>query len=329
MKSLREKILSLPDDAIVIAGHGPATTIGDEARGNSVLKAWRVRAQGSSRSAQAPELVPERERAGRGAGEGLVLARCPARAAASGAGFGLGFGFGGGAAGGGPAAHSRQRCRACPRQPSPSRPRHVLRVVGGGVTRRRAHVDAGTAGAPASGVVAGVALTVFAGVLFVAAACRHHRRRSTASIVDEHAAAREEHPAAGRPTIGPIGLFSGLADRRAPTGWAGGGGTERAGDCCELGGGTERAGAAAGAPSARWPRAESGVEVAALFDITIMSPLCSLPGAELATGTPFLSSLALFAMAKAGCSRSLPSSRRPRQAPPRGARRPVSSSSAL
>lgn len=37
MKSLREKILALPDDAIVIAGHGPATTIGDERSGNPFL----------------------------------------------------------------------------------------------------------------------------------------------------------------------------------------------------------------------------------------------------------------------------------------------------
>jgi glyoxylase-like metal-dependent hydrolase (beta-lactamase superfamily II) len=38
MKSLKEKILALPDDAIVIAGHGPATTIGDERRGNPFLR---------------------------------------------------------------------------------------------------------------------------------------------------------------------------------------------------------------------------------------------------------------------------------------------------
>lgn len=38
MKSLREKILALPDDAIVIAGHGPATTIGDERAANPFLR---------------------------------------------------------------------------------------------------------------------------------------------------------------------------------------------------------------------------------------------------------------------------------------------------
>jgi glyoxylase-like metal-dependent hydrolase (beta-lactamase superfamily II) len=38
MKSLREKILALPDDAIVIAGHGPETTIGDERASNPFLR---------------------------------------------------------------------------------------------------------------------------------------------------------------------------------------------------------------------------------------------------------------------------------------------------
>jgi glyoxylase-like metal-dependent hydrolase (beta-lactamase superfamily II) len=38
MKSLREKILALPDDALVIAGHGPNSTIGDERAGNPFLR---------------------------------------------------------------------------------------------------------------------------------------------------------------------------------------------------------------------------------------------------------------------------------------------------
>lgn len=38
MKSLREKILALPDDAIVVAGHGPTTTIGAERAGNPFLQ---------------------------------------------------------------------------------------------------------------------------------------------------------------------------------------------------------------------------------------------------------------------------------------------------
>lgn len=38
MKSLREKVLALPDDAIVIAGHGPNTTIGDERASNPHLR---------------------------------------------------------------------------------------------------------------------------------------------------------------------------------------------------------------------------------------------------------------------------------------------------
>jgi hydroxyacylglutathione hydrolase len=37
MKSLREKILTLPDDAIVVPGHGPETTIGDERAKNPFL----------------------------------------------------------------------------------------------------------------------------------------------------------------------------------------------------------------------------------------------------------------------------------------------------
>ena len=38
MKSLREKILALPDDAIVVAGHGANTTIGDERARNPHLR---------------------------------------------------------------------------------------------------------------------------------------------------------------------------------------------------------------------------------------------------------------------------------------------------
>jgi len=38
MRSLREKILTLPDDAVVVAGHGPETTIGDERAKNPFLR---------------------------------------------------------------------------------------------------------------------------------------------------------------------------------------------------------------------------------------------------------------------------------------------------
>lgn len=38
LRSLREKILTLPDDAIVIPGHGPETTIGDERAKNPFLR---------------------------------------------------------------------------------------------------------------------------------------------------------------------------------------------------------------------------------------------------------------------------------------------------
>jgi glyoxylase-like metal-dependent hydrolase (beta-lactamase superfamily II) len=37
-RSLREKILALPDDAVVVAGHGPETTIGEERRANPFLR---------------------------------------------------------------------------------------------------------------------------------------------------------------------------------------------------------------------------------------------------------------------------------------------------
>jgi glyoxylase-like metal-dependent hydrolase (beta-lactamase superfamily II) len=37
MSSIREKLLPLPDETAVLSGHGPATTIGDERRGNPFL----------------------------------------------------------------------------------------------------------------------------------------------------------------------------------------------------------------------------------------------------------------------------------------------------
>ena len=39
MRSLRERLLTLPDDLAVVAGHGPGTTIGDERRKNPFLRA--------------------------------------------------------------------------------------------------------------------------------------------------------------------------------------------------------------------------------------------------------------------------------------------------
>jgi hydroxyacylglutathione hydrolase len=38
MKSIREKLMVLPDETIVYPGHGPSTTIGDERRGNPFLQ---------------------------------------------------------------------------------------------------------------------------------------------------------------------------------------------------------------------------------------------------------------------------------------------------
>lgn len=38
MKSIREKLMVLPDETIVYPGHGPSTSIGDERRGNPFLQ---------------------------------------------------------------------------------------------------------------------------------------------------------------------------------------------------------------------------------------------------------------------------------------------------
>ena len=38
LRSIRGKLLSLPDDARVVTGHGPATTIGDERARNPYLR---------------------------------------------------------------------------------------------------------------------------------------------------------------------------------------------------------------------------------------------------------------------------------------------------
>ncbi|MBM4449619.1 MAG: MBL fold metallo-hydrolase, partial [Chloroflexi bacterium] len=37
MKSITDKLLTLPDDTAVYPGHGPATTIGNEKMGNPFL----------------------------------------------------------------------------------------------------------------------------------------------------------------------------------------------------------------------------------------------------------------------------------------------------
>jgi hydroxyacylglutathione hydrolase len=38
MRSLHERVLALPDDTVVVPGHGPLTTIGDERQSNPFLK---------------------------------------------------------------------------------------------------------------------------------------------------------------------------------------------------------------------------------------------------------------------------------------------------
>ncbi len=40
IRSIREKLLVLPDETIVYPGHGPPTTIGDERRGNPFLRGY-------------------------------------------------------------------------------------------------------------------------------------------------------------------------------------------------------------------------------------------------------------------------------------------------
>lgn len=42
MKSIREKLMVLPDETIVYPGHGPPTTIGDERRGNPFLQDYQL-----------------------------------------------------------------------------------------------------------------------------------------------------------------------------------------------------------------------------------------------------------------------------------------------
>jgi glyoxylase-like metal-dependent hydrolase (beta-lactamase superfamily II) len=42
IRSIREKLMVLPDETVVYPGHGPATTIGDERRGNPFLQDYPV-----------------------------------------------------------------------------------------------------------------------------------------------------------------------------------------------------------------------------------------------------------------------------------------------
>ena len=37
MRSIREQVLTLPDDMVLHPGHGPETTVGEERRGNPFL----------------------------------------------------------------------------------------------------------------------------------------------------------------------------------------------------------------------------------------------------------------------------------------------------
>jgi glyoxylase-like metal-dependent hydrolase (beta-lactamase superfamily II) len=37
MRSIREQVLTLPDDTVLHPGHGPATTVGEERAGNPFL----------------------------------------------------------------------------------------------------------------------------------------------------------------------------------------------------------------------------------------------------------------------------------------------------
>ena len=42
IRSIREKLMVLPDETVVYPGHGPSTTIGDERRGNSFLRDYQL-----------------------------------------------------------------------------------------------------------------------------------------------------------------------------------------------------------------------------------------------------------------------------------------------
>ena len=44
MASLRDKVLTLPDDLVVLPGHGPQTTIGRERAGNPYLRQAQTKA---------------------------------------------------------------------------------------------------------------------------------------------------------------------------------------------------------------------------------------------------------------------------------------------
>jgi glyoxylase-like metal-dependent hydrolase (beta-lactamase superfamily II) len=41
LASLRERIFSLPDDTVLLPGHGPLTTVGDERRNNPFFPVHR------------------------------------------------------------------------------------------------------------------------------------------------------------------------------------------------------------------------------------------------------------------------------------------------
>ena len=57
-RSLREKVLPLPDDTLVLPGHGPATTIGRERPANPYLLEARTQRL-SGRPVRAPGRTPD------------------------------------------------------------------------------------------------------------------------------------------------------------------------------------------------------------------------------------------------------------------------------
>ena len=75
MRSLRDKVLPLPDDTVVLPGHGPATTIGRERATNPYLRRGGVGdARVTSCSTAAPRAPTPRRR-----GQlSQTHARCPA-----------------------------------------------------------------------------------------------------------------------------------------------------------------------------------------------------------------------------------------------------------
>src|SRR3981081_4324158 len=72
MRSLHQRVLALPDDTIVIPGHGPKTTIGDEREGNPYLKYGGGRGQAALENSNAESYFCVGAAGAAGAGAGFA-----------------------------------------------------------------------------------------------------------------------------------------------------------------------------------------------------------------------------------------------------------------